>query len=159
MSSVKHGLLNLFDHATDCVWSLEDRIMYLHKQPPDVPEYAGYYPQGSGRRSVKPSTAHSYHAGRRRRKKARYSVRVDPAEDDDEGGFDLDLPPNRFRTRSVAIVAGYSPERLYSNMPPGAFVVESGVYKVRADKEWERPEPIYWKQVRYIYWSKNATSI
>ena len=65
----------------------------------------------------------------------------------DEGGFELELPPNRFRTRSVAIVAGYSPERLYSNMPPGAFVVESGVYKVGADREWERPEPIYWKQV------------
>lgn len=59
----------------------------------------------------------------------------------------MELPPNRFRTRSVAIVAGYSPERLYSNMPPGAFVVESGVYKVGADREWERPEPIYWKQV------------
>ena len=53
----------------------------------------------------------------------------------DEGGFDLKLPPNRFRTRSIAIVAGYSPERLYSNMPPGAFVVESGVYKVGADRE------------------------
>ena len=65
----------------------------------------------------------------------------------DEGGFEMELPPNRFRTRSVAIVAGYSPERLYSNMPPGAFVVESGVYKVGADREWERPEPIYWKQV------------
>ena len=73
-------------------------------------------------------------------------------EDDDEGGFNLDLPPNRFRTRSVAIVAGYSPERLYSNMPPGAFVVESGVYKVggaERGQEWgtDRPEPIYWKQV------------
>lgn len=68
-------------------------------------------------------------------------------EETDEGGFEMELPPNRFRTRSVAIVAGYSPERLYSNMPPGAFVVESGVYKVGADREWERPEPIYWKQV------------
>ena len=67
----------------------------------------------------------------------------------DEGGFEIQLPPNRFRTRSVAIVAGYSPERLYSNMPAGAFVVESGMYKVGADRgtDWERPEPIYWKQV------------
>ena len=67
----------------------------------------------------------------------------------DEGGFDLKLPPNRFRTRSIAIVAGYSPERLYSNMPPGAFVVESGVYKVGADRDWVKSEPIYWKQVVY----------
>jgi hypothetical protein len=74
----------------------------------------------------------------------------------DEGGFEMELPPNRFRTRSVAIVAGYSPERLYSNMPPGAFVVESGVYKVGADREWERPEPIYWKQV--VFGARNAGS-
>ena len=68
--------------------------------------------------------------------------------DEGEGGFELELPPNRFRTRSVAIVAGYSPERLYSNMPPGAFVVESGVYKVGADRMMEKREPIYWKQVK-----------
>ena len=55
---------------------------------------------------------------------------------DDEGGFDVNLPPNRYRTRSVAIVAGYTPERLYSNVPSGSSwrqqqrVVESGVYKV-----------------------------
>ena len=67
----------------------------------------------------------------------------------DEGGFDLKLPPNRFRTRSVAIVAGYCPERLYSNMPPGAFVVESGVYKGGADRDYVKSEPIYWKQVVY----------
>ena len=67
----------------------------------------------------------------------------------DEGGFDLKLPPNRFRTRSIAIIAGYSPERLYSNMPPGAFVVESGVYKVGADRDYVKSEPIYWKQVVY----------
>ena len=67
----------------------------------------------------------------------------------------MELPPNRFRTRSVAIVAGYSPERLYSNMPPGAFVVESGVYKVGADREWERPEPIYWKQV--VFGARNGS--
>ncbi len=77
-------------------------------------------------------------------------------EDDDDGGFGVSLPPNRFRTRSVAIVAGYSPERLYSNMPPGAFVVESGVYKVGADREWERPEPIYWRQV--VYGARGASS-
>ena len=81
-------------------------------------------------------------------------------EGGDEGGFDVQLPPNRFRTRSVAIVAGYSPERLYSNMPAGAFVVESGMYKVNSGRsrgaavggdpveQWERPEPVYWKQVR-----------
>ena len=66
----------------------------------------------------------------------------------------MTLPPNRFRTRSVAIVAGYSPERLYSNVPPGAFVVESGVYKIgeadRTGGHWpdNRPEPIYWRQVK-----------
>merc|ERR1719495_2055357 len=70
-------------------------------------------------------------------------------DETDEGGFEMELPPNRFRTRSVAIVAGYSPERLYSNMPPGAFVVESGVYKVGADRDWVKSEPIYWKQVVY----------
>ena len=67
----------------------------------------------------------------------------------------MELPPNRFRTRSVAIVAGYSPERLYSNMPPGAFVVESGVYKVGADRDWERSEPIYWKQV--VFGARNGS--
>ena len=76
-------------------------------------------------------------------------------DETDEGGFEMELPPNRFRTRSVAIVAGYSPERLYSNMPPGAFVVESGVYKVGADREWERPEPIYWKQV--VFGARNGS--
>ena len=80
-------------------------------------------------------------------------------DDGDEGGFEVQLPPNRFRTRSVAIVAGYSPERLYSNMPAGAFVVESGMYKVNSGRarpgavgdtgeQWERPEPVYWKQVK-----------
>ncbi len=74
----------------------------------------------------------------------------DEDEDDgDDGGFGVALPPNRFRTRSVAIVAGYSPERLYSNMPPGAHVVESGVYKVGADRLDRSSEPIYWRQVVY----------
>ena len=98
-------------------------------------------------------------------------------DDADEGGFDVRLPPNRFRTRSVAIVAGYSPERLYSNMPSGQqsqagaggggasgrgghfSVVESGMYKVgEADRglaavgsQQYRPEPIYWKQVRIFF--------
>ena len=94
---------------------------------------------------------------------ARYSIRLEYSSGgnklgrtesvlSDEGGFDLKLPANRFRTRSVAIVAGYSPERLYSNMPPGAFVVESGVYKVgQADREGgQRSEPIYWRQARLI---------
>ena len=110
-------------------------------------------------------------AGAKRRKTPRYSIRVEYSSASgaaggnadtgakkvvrtdsmltDEGGFDLKLPPNRFRTRSVAIVAGYCPERLYSNMPPGAFVVESGVYKVGADRDYVKSEPIYWKQVVY----------
>ncbi len=75
-------------------------------------------------------------------------------DDDDDGGFGVSLPPNRFRTRSVAIVAGYSPERLYSNMPPGAHVVESGVYQVGA----ERPEPIYWRQLVYGASVRGASS-
>ena len=100
---------------------------------------------------------------KRRDKPARYSIRLEysappkssgmarsnSAVAGDEGGFDLKLPPNRFRTRSIAIVAGYSPERVYSNMPPGAFVVESGVYKVGADRDYVKSEPIYWKQVVY----------
>ena len=43
-------------------------------------------------------------------------------------------------------------------MPAGAFVVESGMYKVNSGRsrgatvgevgeQWERPEPVYWKQV------------
>ena len=162
---VKRGLMSVYDHVSDCVLSLEDRLLslddddddgedsYMQRQAwIDEPDYS------DGRRRSRPL--------RPRKRNSRYSVHVEyPSqpghrglisrtkdgkfvlEDDDEGGFDLNLPPNRFRTRSVAIVAGYSPERLYSNMPPGAFVVESGMYKVGADREWERPEPIYWKQV------------
>ena len=76
-------------------------------------------------------------------------------------------------------MAGYSPERLYSNMPSGQqsqagaggggggassrgghfSVVESGMYKVgEADRglaavgsQQYRPEPIYWKQVRFFF--------
>ena len=101
---------------------------------------------------------------------------VGGGDEADEGGFDGMLPPNRFRTRSVAIVAGYSPERLYSNMPSGQqsqagggggasgrgghfSVVESGMYKVgEADRglaavgsQQYRPEPIYWKQARIFF--------
>ena len=95
-------------------------------------------------------------------------LRTRAADDADEGGFEDPLPPNRFRTRSVAIVAGYSPERLYSNMPAGAFVVESGMYKVNRGRsagsgpvgdtgeQWERPEPVYWKQVRLNVYFHNA---
>jgi hypothetical protein len=73
--------------------------------------------------------------------------------DDDEGGFDLNLPANRYRTRSVAIVAGYTPERLYSNVPSGPHrVVESGVYKVGGT---DRPEPIYWQQL--VFGSEGST--
>jgi len=77
---------------------------------------------------------------------------------DDEGGFDVNLPPNRYRTRSVAIVAGYTPERLYSNVPSGSSwrqqrVVESGVYKVSASRP--QQEPIYWQQL--VFGSEGST--
>ena len=108
----------------------------------------------------KPGPADTVDGIKRRDKPARYSIRLEYSAPPgklarsnstlgDEGGFDLKLPPNRFRTRSIAIVAGYSPERVYSNMPPGAFVVESGVYKVGADRDYVKSEPIYWKQVVY----------
>ncbi|XP_040573911.1 protein turtle isoform X4 [Lepeophtheirus salmonis] len=139
-------------------------------QEPNEPDYSA----GKGRRSRRYSSSRS----------VAYSLKIEPQipqknpsficrttdgkfvltrgnglenDADDEGGFGVNLPPNKFRTRSVAIVAGYSPERLYSNVPPGAFVVESGVYKVGADREWERPEPIYWKQV--VFESENDDSI
>ena len=110
---------------------------------------------------VNKPTSDSTDSRPRREKPARYSIRLEYSSPgtratlnrnrfvSDEGGFDLKLPPNRFRTRSIAIVAGYSPERVYSNMPPGAFVVESGVYKVGADRDYVKSEPIYWKQVVY----------
>ena len=78
-------------------------------------------------------------------------------------------------------MAGYSPERLYSNMPSGQqsqaggggasrgghfSVVESGMYKVgEADRglaavgsQQYRPEPIYWKQVRIFFLIYHSTS-
>lgn len=154
VSSLKRGLLAMFDCVSDCVWSVEATL--LHPQKPALwPEQQESVPDG---------------AKRHKNNSARYSIRLeykspggqvarstgDTLETtSDEGGFDLKLPPNRFRTRSIAIVAGYSPERLYSNMPPGAFVVESGVYKVGADRDWVKSEPIYWKQV--VYGSRNGS--
>ena len=124
---------------SDCVITMENGLLINNNKPTD-----------------------STDSRPRREKPARYSIRLEysspggtrtsvsrPRSVSDEGGFDLKLPPNRFRTRSIAIVAGYSPERVYSNMPPGAFVVESGVYKVGADRDYVKSEPIYWKQVVY----------
>ena len=144
MSGVKRGLLAMYDCVSECVLSVEDGVLKNHQKPPNL------WP------------ADTTDGARKRKKAARYSIRVEYSSSNppkpvlkrtesviDEGGFDLKLPPNRFRTRSVAIVAGYCPERLYSNMPPGAFVVESGVYKVGADRDYVKSEPIYWKQVVY----------
>ena len=149
VSSVKRGLLALTDCVSDCVLSLEQGAPGA-KPPLFNPDSADGSEGVRVRRGAK--------------RPARYSIRLEYSSPagaklartesgvstrSDEGGFDLKLPPNRFRTRSIAIVAGYSPERLYSNMPPGAFVVESGVYKVGADRDWVKSEPIYWKQVVY----------
>lgn len=143
MSGVKRGLLAMYDCVSECVLSVESGVLSPHQKPPTL------WP------------ADTTDGARKRKKAARYSIRVEYSSSNnpklartesvrtDEGGFDLKLPPNRFRTRSVAIVAGYCPERLYSNMPPGAFVVESGVYKVGADRDYVKSEPIYWKQVVY----------
>ena len=149
VSSLKRGLLALADCVNDCVVTLEEGAG-RGKPPLFTPD------TGDGAEGVR--------VRRGSKRPARYSIRLEyssPAgaklartesgvsTTSDEGGFDLKLPPNRFRTRSIAIVAGYSPERLYSNMPPGAFVVESGVYKVGADRDWVKSEPIYWKQLVY----------
>ncbi len=128
----------MFDCVTDCVLTVENGL-------------AG---------NVQKTGSTDKTDGVKRKQKPRYSIRLEYSAPGtnrlnrtnsvcDEGGFDLKLPPNRFRTRSIAIVAGYSPERVYSNMPPGAFVVESGVYKVGADRDYVKSEPIYWKQVVY----------
>ena len=161
-----NGLLSFYDQVSQCVNSVQDRLVLLANGP--EPEFWDGEPDYSdGRRrthlpvaSKKKNARYSLHVeyptqpGHRglisRSKDGKFILDPDEQDDDeDDGGFGVQLPPNRFRTRSVAIVAGYSPERLYSNMPPGAFVVESGVYKVGADREWERPEPIYWRQVVY----------
>ena len=143
LTTVKRGLLNVFDCVTDCVLTVENG---LYNKKNVVHTTDGGSATGGKRRDKRP---------------ARYSIRLEYSAPGgggrvnransilDEGGFDLKLPPNRFRTRSIAIVAGYSPERVYSNMPPGAFVVESGVYKVGADRDYVKSEPIYWKQVVY----------
>ena len=168
--SLRKGLLSIFNQASDCVLSLEDRLINLDDQRPDQqpwtdePDYSDgrrrktLFKQGSTKPNYKLHVEYPSQPGRNASKGRGFISRTkegkfvleDNEEDGDEGGFNLRLPPNRFRTRSIAIIAGYSPERLYSNMPPGAFVVESGVYKVGADREWERPEPIYWKQVRRL---------
>lgn len=178
-TSVRRGLLTLFDTVSVCVQSLHERVLEEHHYQTNLKNYS-YNPQESY-----DSDFFDYSDGRRRqqhlksgklRSSSKYAIRQDfpthlghgprarggyisrtkegkfvlnDSDSEGEGGFELELPPNRFRTRSVAIVAGFSPERLYSNMPPGAFVVESGVYKVGADRAWEKHEPIYWKQVVY----------
>ncbi len=173
---MRRGLLTLFDTVTVCVQSLHERVVEEHHYQSNLKNYS-YNPQESydsdffdysdGRRrtqrlksSKTKSTKYAIrqdfptHLGHGPRAKGGYISRtkegkfvLNESDSEGEGGFELELPPNRFRTRSVAIVAGFSPERLYSNMPPGAFVVESGVYKVGADRAWEKHEPIYWKQV------------
>ena len=160
VSSLKQGLLAVFDCVQDCVLTVESEII-------------GQQNNSSMRQDIGTDTTDNVPLPVRQqnRKKVkqppRYSIRLEYSSSssgnkvnrsdslNDEGGFDLKLPPNRFRTRSIAIVAGYSPERLYSNMPPGAFVVESGVYKVGADRDWVKSEPIYWKQV--VYGSRNGS--
>jgi len=150
MSGLKRGLLAMYDCVSECVLTVDSGIMSGPRSG-----------LGGKQPHLWPADA-SDGIVRKRKKTPRYSIRVEYSSNNnrnklgrtdsmmtDEGGFDLKLPPNRFRTRSVAIVAGYCPERLYSNMPPGAFVVESGVYKVGADRDYVKSEPIYWKQVVY----------
>merc|ERR550539_138321 len=152
VSTLKRGLLALADCVSDCVLTIEEGA--AGKPPLFTPDSADGTTTASEGVRVR----------RGAKRPARYSIRLEYSSPagaklartesgvstrSDEGGFDLKLPPNRFRTRSIAIVAGYSPERLYSNMPPGAFVVESGGYKVGADRDWVKSEPIYWKQVVY----------
>ena len=151
MSGLKRGLLAMYDCVSECVLTVDSGIMTKS------------HGKGSKQPQLWPASEVVDGGVRKRKKTPRYSIRVEYSSNrdggsklsrseslmTDEGGFDLKLPPNRFRTRSVAIVAGYCPERLYSNMPPGAFVVESGVYKVGADRDYVKSEPIYWKQVVY----------
>eukprot|EP00095_Tigriopus_kingsejongensis_P006307 snap_masked-scaffold61_size441589-processed-gene-2.1 protein:Tk06307 transcript:snap_masked-scaffold61_size441589-processed-gene-2.1-mRNA-1 annotation:"protein turtle isoform x8" len=168
--SLRRGLLSIFDQTSDCIFSLEERLLSMN-EPHDPQSWTNEPDYSDGKRRHRPFKTSS--AQRRASSHRGYSLQVEypgqpgrisrskdgkfrpDEEDDDQGGFDVALPPNRYRTRSVAIIAGYSPERLYSNMPPGAFVVESGMYKVGADREWERPEPIYWRQV--VYGGKNGS--
>merc|ERR1719336_2625645 len=151
MSGLKRRLLAMYDCVSECVLTVDSGIMTKS------------HGKGSKQPQLWPASEVVDGGVRKRKKTPRYSIRVEYSSNrdggsklsrseslmTDEGGFDLKLPPNRFRTRSVAIVAGYCPERLYSNMPPGAFVVESGVYKVGADRDYVKSEPIYWKQVVY----------
>ena len=126
-------LLSLYDQVSLCVLGLEDRLARLtgddasNADWPDEPDYADArrrrtrLPKLSSRRRVHAHfPSQPGHRGLiSRSKDGKFVLNED--DYDDEGGFGQELPPNRFRTRSVAIVAGYSPERLYSNMPPGGF--------------------------------------
>lgn len=182
--SLRRGLLSLFDTVSHCVVTLKDKVDknsgYYHDNTlyyqddnydSDELDYSGGMRRKQklrplGKRAhyslkVEYPTQPGYGVNRGpQAAKGGYISRTKEGkfvleDETDEGGFEMELPPNRFRTRSVAIVAGYSPERLYSNMPPGAFVVESGVYKVGADRDWERSEPIYWKQV--VFGARNGS--
>ena len=163
VTGIKTGLLAMYDCVSDCVQAVDSDLVSSTRSRPADPRKPRLWPTAES--VVEGGTVG---VARKRKKTPRYSIRVEYSSPDneagpgkssklsrtdslvtDEGGFDLKLPPNRFRTRSVAIVAGYCPERLYSNMPPGAFVVESGVYKVGADRDYVKSEPIYWKQVVY----------
>ena len=160
VSGLKTGLLAMYDCVSECVQAVDTDLVTSTRSRSGQPRKPKLWPTAE---SVVDGA--QVGAARKRKKTPRYSIRVEYSSNNneeknskvsrneslrsDEGGFDLKLPPNRFRTRSVAIVAGYCPERLYSNMPAGAFVVESGVYKVGADRDYVKSEPIYWKQVVY----------
>ena len=161
VTGLKTGLLAVYDCVSDCVQAVDSDLVTRTRARPSQPSKPKLWPTAE---SVVDGGTQG--VARKRKKTPRYSIRVEYSSNNnneeknsklsrteslrsDEGGFDLKLPPNRFRTRSVAIVAGYCPERLYSNMPAGAFVVESGVYKVGADRDYVKSEPIYWKQVVY----------
>ena len=164
VTGLKTGLLALYDCVSDCVQAVDkDLVTSTRSRRPSEPRKPKLWPTAES--VYDGGTVGAVSTARKRKKTPRYSIRVEYSSNNneekqsklsrtdsqrsDEGGFDLKLPPNRFRTRSVAIVAGYCPERLYSNMPAGAFVVESGVYKVGADRDYVKSEPIYWKQVVY----------
>ena len=165
VAGLKTGLLAMYDCVSDCVQAVDSDLVSATRARPAEPRRPKLWPTAESVVDTGGAQGVTGGAGRKRKKTPRYSIRVEYSSNNneekhsklarteslrsDEGGFDLKLPPNRFRTRSVAIVAGYCPERLYSNMPAGAFVVESGVYKVGADRDYVKSEPIYWKQVVY----------
>ena len=143
----------MYDAVSECVLTVEHGVQSkaANKQPQLWPHDVDGAPLRKKKKTPRYSIKVEFSSGGNSSPQKQEPAKLTRTDSmmTDEGGFDLKLPPNRFRTRSVAIVAGYCPERLYSNMPPGAFVVESGVYKVGADRDYVKSEPIYWKQVVY----------